>query len=82
MLFYKTCPAKRLPYDNAVTENFFICLKCELNHLKQYPSRHAAKTDIFAYIEDFYNSLRTHSICGFCPFFRKGLNSLHAPKSQ
>lgn len=49
------------PYDNAVAENFFSCLKCELIHLKQYPTRQAAQTDIFAYLEAFYNTIRPHS---------------------
>ncbi len=31
------------PYDNAVAENFFSCLKCELTYLKQYPTRVAAQ---------------------------------------
>ena len=39
------------PYDNAVAENFFNCLKCELVHLRRYDSRRAAQADIFAYIE-------------------------------
>lgn len=52
------------PYDNAVAENFFSCLKCELIHLKQYPTRRAAQTDVFAYIEAFYNSIRPHSALG------------------
>lgn len=49
------------PYDNAVAENFFSCLKCELVHLHRYDSRRAAQADIFAYIEAFYNTLRPHS---------------------
>lgn len=49
------------PYDNAVAENFFSCLKCELVHLRRYDSRRAAQADIFAYIEAFYNTLRPHS---------------------
>ena len=49
------------PYDNAVAENFFSCLKCELVRLRQYDSRRAAQSDIFAYIEAFYNTLRPHS---------------------
>ena len=53
------------PYDNAVAENFFSCLKCELIHLKQYPTRAAAQADIFAYIEAFYNSVRPHSALGW-----------------
>ena len=52
------------PYDNAVAENFFSCLKCELIHLKQYQTRASAQTDIFAYMEAFYNTLRPHSALG------------------
>lgn len=53
------------PYDNAVAENFFSCLKCELVHHKRYATRAAAQTDIFAYIEAFYNSIRPHSSLGW-----------------
>ena len=45
------------PYDNAVAENFFSCLKCELIHLKHYPTRASAQDDL----ETFYNSVRPHS---------------------
>ncbi len=53
------------PYDNAVAENFFSCLKCELIHLKQYPTRAAAEIDVFAYVEAFYNTVRPHSSLGW-----------------
>ncbi len=53
------------PYDNAVAENFFSCLKCELVHLKQYPTRAAAQADIFAYVEAFYNTVLPHSALGW-----------------
>ncbi|RKJ80876.1 IS3 family transposase, partial [Butyricicoccus sp. 1XD8-22] len=53
------------PYDNAVAENFFSRLKCELVHLKQYPTRHAAQVDIFTYLETFYNTVRPHSALGW-----------------
>ena len=53
------------PYDNAVAENFFSCFKCELIHLKQYPTRACAQADVFAYLEAFYNSLRPHSALGW-----------------
>ena len=46
------------PYDNAVAENFFSCLKCELVHFKHYPTRAAAQDDVFAYLETFYNTIR------------------------
>ena len=49
------------PYDNAVAENFFSCLKCELIHLNHYPTRASAQDDVFAYLETFYNSVRPHS---------------------
>lgn len=53
------------PYDNAVAENFFSCLKCELIHLKQYATRTQAQTDVFAYLETFYNTVRPHSALGW-----------------
>ncbi len=53
------------PYDNAVAENFFSCLKCELTHLKQYPTRAAAQNDVFVYLEAFYNTVRPHSALGW-----------------
>jgi putative transposase len=53
------------PYDNAVAENFFSCLKCELVHLMNFPTRAAAQTAVFAYIETFYNAVRPHSALGW-----------------
>lgn len=53
------------PYDNAVAENFFSCLKCELVHLRRYPTRVIAQSDIFAYLETFYNAVRPHSAIGW-----------------
>ena len=52
---------KGTPYDNAVAENFFSCLKYELIHLKHYPTRASAQADVFAYMETFYNTVRPHS---------------------
>ncbi len=53
------------PYDNAVAENFFSCLKCELVHLNQYPTRAAAQNDVFVYLEAYYNTVRPHSALGW-----------------
>lgn len=39
------------PYDNAVAENFFSCLKCELIYLSHYATRRDAEIEIFSYIE-------------------------------
>ena len=53
------------PYDNAVAENFFSCLKCECVYLQYWPTRTAAKAAIFRYIETFYNAARPHSSIGW-----------------
>lgn len=53
-------------YDNAVVESFFHSLKVERIHGKHYPTREAAKSDIFNYIEIFYNQKRLHSTLGYC----------------
>ena len=53
------------PYDNAVAENFFCCLKCELIYLCRFSTRDEAQSAIFAYIEAFYNRLRPHSGIGW-----------------
>ena len=55
------------PYDNAVAENFFSCLKCECVHLRHFASRAHAMADVFAYIETFYNPVRPHSSIGWRP---------------
>ena len=43
----RACPARATPYDNAVAENFFSCLKCELVHLRRFDSRRAAQSRPF-----------------------------------
>ena len=48
-------------YDNAVAESFFGLLKRERVHRRAYQTRAAARTDIFDYIERFYNRQRQHS---------------------
>ena len=53
------------PYDNAVAENFFSCLKCELVHLRTFRTRREAQNAIFSYIEAFYNTVRPHSTLGW-----------------
>lgn len=47
-------------YDNAVAESFFQLLKRERIKRKTYKSRDEAKSDIFNYIEMFYNPIRRH----------------------
>jgi putative transposase len=48
-------------YDNAVAESFFGLLKRERVHRRRYLTRAEARTDIFDYIERFYNRQRRHS---------------------
>jgi transposase InsO family protein len=48
-------------YDNAPMESFFATLKTELVHHCHYQTKAEAKTDIFEYIELFYNRFRRHS---------------------
>ena len=47
-------------YDNAVAESFFQLLKREKIQRKVYPTREEAKSEIFEYIEFFYNPKRRH----------------------
>ncbi|ELC7117921.1 IS3 family transposase [Salmonella enterica] len=47
-------------HDNAVAESFFQLLKRERVKKKIYGAREEARSDIFDYIEMFYNSKRRH----------------------
>lgn len=48
-------------YDNAPVESFFSLLKRERIRRQTYPTREAARADIFDYIERFYNRKRIHA---------------------
>ena len=48
-------------YDNALAESFVATLKTELLYRNSWPTRQAARTAIFEYIEGFYNTRRRHS---------------------
>jgi putative transposase len=47
--------------DNAMAESFVSTLKAELVSGLKFPTRQAAKTAIFEYLETFYNTRRLHS---------------------
>jgi putative transposase len=51
--------------DNAMAESFVSTLKAELVSKLEFPSRQAAKTAIFDYLETFYNTRRLHSALGY-----------------
>jgi transposase InsO family protein len=52
-------------YDNAVAESFFSTLKAELESYGQYQTRQQAVSELFDYIERFYNRQRLHSSLGY-----------------
>jgi putative transposase len=52
-------------WDNAPMESFFHTLKTELIHNRDYQTRSEAQSDIFEYIEVFYNRSRRHSALGY-----------------
>ena len=52
-------------YDNAPMESFFGTLKSERVHHLVYRARDEARTDLFHYIEGFYNPRRRHSSLGY-----------------
>jgi putative transposase len=51
-------------YDNAVAETFFATLKKELVHRYSWPTRRDLQSEVFDYIEAFYNPRRRHSTLG------------------
>ena len=52
-------------YDNAPMESFFATLKSERVHHLVYRTRAEASTDLFYYIEGWYNRRRLHSSLGY-----------------
>lgn len=48
-------------HDNAVAESSFQLLKRERIRRKTYATRQQARSDVFSYIEMFYNPMRRHS---------------------
>jgi putative transposase len=52
-------------FDNAVAESFFATLKKELVHRRAWPTGRELTSEIFEYIEAFYNNSRTHSTLGY-----------------
>jgi putative transposase len=52
-------------YDNAVAESFFATLKKELVHRRSWPTRRELTSEVFEYLEAFYNRARRHSTLGY-----------------
>ena len=63
-------------YDNAVAESFFHTIKVELIFQNEYKSKLSAIFSISEWIENFYNTERTHSTLGYrSPVEFEALNS-------
>jgi len=52
-------------YDNAVAESFFSTLKNELIFGQGFISRDHAKSEVFKFIEIFYNRQRLHQALNY-----------------
>jgi len=53
------------PYDNAWTESFMGTLKSEMLQGGRFIDEADARTEIFSYIEAYYNTHRKHSSLGY-----------------
>jgi putative transposase len=51
-------------FDNAVAESFFATLKKELIHRRAWPQKAELRTEVFDYIEVFFNRQRRHRALG------------------
>jgi len=51
-------------FDNAVAESFFATLKKELVLRRSWPTRRELSSEVFEYLEAFYNRVRRHSTLG------------------
>ena len=69
-------------WDNAPMESCFGTLKTELVYLACYPTRDAARHDLFAYIEGYYNRQRLHSALGYIPPNRHRAKPLNPMSNQ
>jgi putative transposase len=52
-------------YDNSVAESFFATLKKELVDRRSWPEKAELRSEVFDYIETFYNRRRRHSTLGY-----------------
>ena len=52
-------------YDNAVSETLFATLKKELINRRSWPAKQELRSEVFDFIEGFYNRKRRHSYLGW-----------------
>jgi len=63
--YLQSMSRKGNPYDNAIMESFYRTLKRELVQGANYDTPEQARSDIFKYIETYYNTKRLHSALGY-----------------
>ena len=63
--FRQSMSAKGNCYDNAQAESFFSRFKAELIEDGKFESVEQARSEIFSYIEGYYNRIRRHSSLGY-----------------
>ena len=63
--FRQSMSARSNPYDNAWTESFMGTLKREMLQNGSFDTAQDAQTEIFEYIEGYYNTTRSHSAIGY-----------------
>ena len=68
-------------FDNAVAESFFATLKKELVHRRSWPTRRELTSEVFEYIEGFYNRVRRHSTLGMLAPLEFENNTLSSPRA-
>jgi transposase InsO family protein len=66
-------------YDTAVAESFFATLKKELVHRRSWRTRRELASELFEYIEAFYNRIRRHSTLGMLSPFDYENSTLSQP---
>lgn len=80
--FIQSMSGKGNCYDNAITESFFSTLKKELVYLIKFETRNQAATEIFEFIEIFYNRKRLHSALGYMSPLEFNLNEKSENKKE
>jgi transposase InsO family protein len=71
------------PYDNASCESFLKTLKREEIYATSYRDLDHLRTNIAAFIDQYYNRIRLHSALGYRPpdEFERGLTSDSPPRA-
>jgi putative transposase len=81
--FRQSMSAKGNCYDNAQAESFFSRFKAELLENGKFENIEQAKSEIFTYIEGYYNRTRIHSSLGKSPLeFEKELKIKNKQRSR